>query len=306
MASQDNKRMTQFDLASLRAHNPPLLKTGGRIPRKTEPKSIQGKPRDLVLPSLVSSVTNTPPRLPVQDGSPWKRYRSLYKENIGVPVTVVIHEEHPQNLLVIRTYDQSRVSVSQALRAAPHENIITVQEAFKHDGEIYLLHEYLPLSLDRIVGSPIYPDEVQLASILGQVINGLLYLESNGIHMDSLQCSEILLSLGGEVKIGKFQLVPASGSFHSQNVELLRRITLELMEGPDAGERSTGVRNLHRWPLGSDAVDFVSAITSAASLEDLRKHALISKTPWDKVHLVWLAHYMVKTTWNGCGLCEVN
>ena len=70
---------------------------------------------------------------------------------------------------------------------------------------------------------------------------------------------------------GKFQLVPASGSFHSQNVELLRRITLELMEGPDAGERSTGVRNLHRWPLGSDAVDFVSAITSAASLEDLRK-----------------------------------
>ncbi|KAL4981830.1 hypothetical protein BDW68DRAFT_183122 [Aspergillus falconensis] len=78
------------------------------------------------------------------------------------------------------------------------------------------------------------------------------------------------------------------------------------MEGPDAGERSTSVGNFHRWPLGSDAVDFVSAITSAASLEDLHKHALISKTPWDKVHLVWLAHYMVKTTWNGCGLCEVN
>ncbi|KAL4984461.1 hypothetical protein BDW68DRAFT_180651 [Aspergillus falconensis] len=304
MASQDKKRMTQFDLASLRKNNPSSLNTGGRIQERTEPKSFKGKPKDLVLPSLVANVTNKPPRLPVQDGSPWNRYRSLYNENIGGPATVVIHEQHPQDLLVVRTYDQSRVPVSQALQATTHENIITVREAFKYDGGIYIVHEYLPLSLDRIVGSPIYPDEVQLASILGQVIDGLLHLESNGIQVDSLQCSEILLGLGGDVKIGKFELVPARGSFRSQNVELLKRITLELMEGSDAGQRSTGVRNLHRWPLGSDAVDFVSATTSAASLEDLRKHALISNISWGKGHLVWLAHYMVKTTWNGCGLCQ--
>jgi hypothetical protein len=90
---------------------------------------------------------------------------------------------------------------------------------------------------------------------------------------------------------GKFQLVPASGSFHSQNVELLRRITLELMEGPDAGERSTGVRNLHRWPLGSDAVDFVSAITSAASLEDLRKVYSLESPYLIKLMFLACAHF---------------
>ncbi|KAL4899386.1 hypothetical protein BDW74DRAFT_183782 [Aspergillus multicolor] len=303
MTSQDKKRMTQFDLASLRtrAGSPSPATPGSQIIKRTQPKLLQGKPKELVLPSVVAKSTSAAIHVPVQDGSPWERYHSLYSENIGGPATVVIHEHRPQDLLVVRTHNSAQVPI---LRGRPHENIIEIKEALKHNGGIYVLHEYLPLSLDRLVGAPIFPNEVQLASILGQLLDGLLHLESNTIQVGSLQCSEILLSLDGQVKISALDFIPASSDFQSRNVELLRQITLELMEGPAAAQGPTGVRNLDRWPPGSDAVDFVSAITSAAGLGDLRKHPLISSIRWGKCYLVWLVHYMVKTTWNGCGICE--
>jgi hypothetical protein len=54
-------------------------------------------------------------------------------------------------------------------RQLQHRNIVTALEAFTTDSGLYIILEHMPLSLEWIVRSPAYPDERQLAAILGQV-----------------------------------------------------------------------------------------------------------------------------------------
>jgi hypothetical protein len=54
-------------------------------------------------------------------------------------------------------------------RQLDHRNIVTALEAFTTDSRLYIVLEHMPLSLEQIVRSPAYPNERQLAAILGQV-----------------------------------------------------------------------------------------------------------------------------------------
>lgn len=46
---------------------------------------------------------------------------------------------------------------------------------------------------------------------------------------------------------------------------------MKLMEGDNGEDGIIGIKDLSRWPSNSDAVGFVSATTSASSLDELRK-----------------------------------
>lgn len=48
-------------------------------------------------------------------------------------------------------------------------------------------------------------------------------------------------------------------------------MTVELMEKRPIYDSVTGVTDLARWPLESDAVNFLAATTSADSIDHLRK-----------------------------------
>ena len=50
---------------------------------------------------------------------------------------------------------------------------------------------------------------------------------------------------------------------------------MELMQKSTKDDGATGVDDLERWPSDSDAVGFLSAITSADSVDELKKVSLI-------------------------------
>ena len=50
-----------------------------------------------------------------------------------------------------------------------HTNIISASECFKNDGLFHFIVDDLPVTLEHLVASDAYPNEVQLASILKQV-----------------------------------------------------------------------------------------------------------------------------------------
>jgi hypothetical protein len=162
-----------------------------------------------------------------------------------------------------------------------------------------------------------------------------LHIESSGFHLDTLGCSDILLGMGGEVKICKEKLlypparcsqVLAGKPNYNRNVDFspfhhvrsLGIIAMELMEGESNEERVVGIKNLRRWPSDSDAVDFLSATTSAGSLRELQKvnvsvlivgdyaypsqHRLLLERRWNRGELVWLFLYALKKSWNNCSL----
>lgn len=56
-----------------------------------------------------------------------------------------------------------------------------------------------------------------------------------------------------------------------RDVRALSRIMMELMQKYTKDDEAIGVEDLDRWPLDSDAVGFLSATTSASSVNELMK-----------------------------------
>lgn len=66
------------------------------------------------------------------------------------------------------------------------------------------------------------------------------------------------------------QVAPPDGT-SIRDVRALSRIMMELMEKCTKDDEAIGVEDLNRWPFDSDAVGFLSATTSASSVNELMK-----------------------------------
>lgn len=323
MSSQRDKHLTRFDLASqlpsqksvtpeiAASHSSPTGKGGGRLQKSQNlptsqgraRKILEGKTKELVLPSVAKVDIRAAGSRGVSNESPWNTYKKVYNDNLAGPATIVVECSRPSELRVIRTHKaEEQEKMLQGFRGPAHRNIVSIERCFKHDDTIYVLHEHLPLSLESLVGCPAFPNEIQLASILGQIIEGLLHIESSGFHLDTFGCSDILLGMGGEVKIWKPNYNRTVDFNPSHHVRPLGIIAMELMEGESDEERVVGIKNLRRWPSDSDAVDFLSTTTSAGSLRELQKHQLLLEQRWNRGELVWLFLYTLKKSWNNCSL----
>lgn len=102
--------------------------------------------------------------------SPWKRYDKSYELDLGGPVEVALRKAPPVGLVHVRAFSKPAAEKTlHAFRQIRHRNIVTALEAFTTNDGLYVVLEYMAVSLDHIVRSPAYPDERQLAAILGQV-----------------------------------------------------------------------------------------------------------------------------------------
>ncbi|KAK3369556.1 hypothetical protein B0T24DRAFT_532759, partial [Lasiosphaeria ovina] len=61
---------------------------------------------------------------------------------------------------------------------------------------------FIPLSLFDIAGNPLI-NEIRLVSILGQILDGLSYLERKGLKHGQLTYLHVLIDYEGRVKIYK-------------------------------------------------------------------------------------------------------
>ncbi|OCK91215.1 uncharacterized protein K441DRAFT_220440 [Cenococcum geophilum 1.58] len=124
-------------------------------------------------------------------------------------------------------------------------------------------------SLYYVAGNP-HLNEIRLAAILGQILNGLAYLATKGLEHGSLSCSNILIHPYGDVKIAyqEYCHIRPSQNAEPRDIRALSYIVMELMQGYVKEERAVGVDDLRRWPSDSDAVGFLSETTSATSVID--------------------------------------
>ena len=118
----------------------------------------------------VRSATSGPLQLRATWESPWGKYEKVYDVELGGPVEVAIRKGAPVELVHVRAFSaEASAKALHLSRQLQHRNIVTALEAFTTDNGLYIVFEYMPVSLERIVSSPAYPDERQLAAILGQV-----------------------------------------------------------------------------------------------------------------------------------------
>lgn len=144
--------------------------------------------RDTVFPGSRSYVTRKIPLkvvahasntlTPIHSGTPWKAYAKNWTVGKHRRVVVVHQITAPHKLLTARikpcgSHAERQLSAARQLR---HENIVPIHEIFLADHEIYILSPYYDISLEGVNASPLFPDDIQVATIASEVRCALLML----------------------------------------------------------------------------------------------------------------------------------
>ncbi|KAF9126111.1 hypothetical protein BGW39_006869 [Mortierella sp. 14UC] len=157
-------------------------------------------------PSLLhdDSFSNNPEdydiRLPIGYGSSAVVYNAYYKPlNKRVAIKVIDLDMFERNQI-----DELRRE-TQVMALCKHPNVLRVNGAFVADSKLYIVTPYLSAGSCLDIMKTAYPegfDEISIATILKQALQGLDYLHKNGhIHR---QAGNLLVDDDGSVLLGDF------------------------------------------------------------------------------------------------------
>ncbi|KAI1315417.1 hypothetical protein EDD11_000805 [Mortierella claussenii] len=141
-------------------------------------------------------------RLPIGYGSSAVVYNAYYKPlNKRVAVKVIDLDMFERNQI-----DELRRE-TQVMSLCKHPNVLRVNGAFVTDSKLYIVVPYLSAGSCLDIMKIAYPDgfdEVSIATILKQALQGLDYLHKNGhIHRD-VKAGNLLMDDDGSVLLGDF------------------------------------------------------------------------------------------------------
>ncbi|KAI2787064.1 hypothetical protein POX_f07420 [Penicillium oxalicum] len=208
-------------------------------------------------------------------------------------VIIASRRSNRSRLQAIRQYSGSDAkSLIQRFECLDHANVLSARDCYLDGPSLYALVEDLPLTLQHLVSCPrIYPTELELGSIMSQILAGLRYLSTVGLSHESLSCREILLGLDGMVKIACLEKCIEGSPSESQTryITALPSIIMSLIQKHEKVKGISGVDDVHRWPVDSASVGFLSASSLAQSIASLQEHPLVATRHRPAADLVMLA-----------------
>jgi hypothetical protein len=189
MPSPSSKRLTQLDLQNLECLQPPLsisdfikqvkpLREGDARGSPGDQHAISHGPlagagsslRELNLPKAVQSGLRAYEYILTKAVSPWDSYEKKYDLKLDSFVTVASRKADSNELVTIKTFGRRDAKDKlHKLRHLRHDRLVTLLDIFAFDDSVHVVMEHMPVSLAQVVASPAYPNERQLAAILGQV-----------------------------------------------------------------------------------------------------------------------------------------
>ncbi|EER43196.1 conserved hypothetical protein [Histoplasma capsulatum H143] len=237
-------------------------------------KRMRGAVKDLVLGEASKSEKSLHDTFVVRHESPWETFSKVYACELAGPFNVALRRVRPSRLVAIRTFqglDGERAL--QRFKELHHPNILSSRECFLHDGSVFILHDELSISLDHLVACEAYPNEIEVAAALAQILDGLIYLTNQWVEHPCLSSPNILVARAGEVKIAGLeeclQLPAGSVPQYSKPLGVMQKYEKE--------DGKIGVDDIERWGCDSNAIGFLSSIGSRSSLGTLRKRYLGEK-----------------------------
>lgn len=151
--------------------------TGARSPGPAAVDPDSGL-RLLQLPNTLKSRVKGPES--VKHESPWRSYEKSYELRLGVGgrVTVAERKEPLDGVVTVRNFSTYNAEEKlRVLQRIKHKNFVSVLEVFSSEDSFHIVFEHMPICLGHFAGILKYPNELQLASILGQV--SLMFVHSH-------------------------------------------------------------------------------------------------------------------------------
>ncbi|KAF4772732.1 hypothetical protein HER10_EVM0007608 [Colletotrichum scovillei] len=137
----------------------------------------------------------------VEKGSPWKHYQAQFELN-DLGGTLIVASRHRKLFHISELARTESKQILENLKMLRHPNIVEFIEAYMTSTSFHAVFEATAISLLHVAKCPIYPDEAQLGAIVGQVVDGLSYLEGEGLEHTSIDGGNVLMTDAGVVKIG--------------------------------------------------------------------------------------------------------
>ncbi|CAG7923596.1 unnamed protein product [Penicillium olsonii] len=301
MRPLDEKRVTKIQVDQVALVQQPLHKNYAEVSPATKPKLKPG-PLQPGSRLIKSSATPSPPEPPskvipgspgdialqgtghlensigsdgfLRDESPWDTFKPYYECDLAGTVAVCVPCSGSRAARAIRRYPSKDADrILEILRSTSHTNVVFVLECFRTSDSLYTLSKFDPLTLDHVVACKAFPNQVELAAIMSQFLDGLSYLATQNFHHPSLDCSSVLMSLEGEVKIARIDccIIRQTGRLHKIDLAPVSKVMMELMQKYAKDDGAVGIDNLDRWQTCPAAIDFLSVTISASSFEELKK-----------------------------------
>lgn len=137
------------------SRSPDHLPKGSKRRRTASPEGAIIKTRagfqDLILPKPADAGIRPYEHLEMKYESPWQSLQKVYE----LTVKNFVGSDSDEKV--------------KRLQQIQQQNLVEFLDAFYSEGSVYVVLDYVPISLTQMVSSPAYPTELQLAAILGQV-----------------------------------------------------------------------------------------------------------------------------------------
>ncbi|KAG7402687.1 CTD kinase subunit alpha [Fusarium oxysporum f. sp. rapae] len=169
----------------------------------------------------------------------------------------------------------------QIAQSIGHENFVRQLAVYEEREGFVVAYEFVPMSLSEVVANMNLSGS-ELATILKQVIGGLLYLEQHGLCHAQLTCSDILINHEGNVKIWGHQYYESQSS--AAMVDALCVLTAQLMSGREGIQQPETV-SYGRWQDHADFIDFFQQMLAARS--DQSHGSTATKCSLERLSRVW-------------------
>ncbi|KAI6352662.1 hypothetical protein MCOR31_011849 [Pyricularia oryzae] len=139
---------------------------------------------------------------------------------------------------------------------------VPILEVYEQPSSMYLVYELVEHTLQDLVRSQHSLEIKELGAIVKQILEGLIYLEVNGVGLLDLECADIRFRPNGCLQIGSFNLRDWTEDQIRLRTSWLKSITSSLVQ-----KTTDGVTEPKLWhPC---AMDFFALIESGVSLDQL-------------------------------------